>query len=103
LFEDANGLSLSGDHVALEVEAYVDGFAILHGFAAPNTIVVLLKLANVGKAVGLEPRFGLAFSEAIGARNRCAGIVGVLCIDRVVPWPLVGGGILILGDRGAHN
>src|SRR6187455_2462990 len=74
-------ISLLVYDVALEVELDVDLLAALRGGAGPDAVVVLFQVGNVGIAVGLNLRLGLALGEAVCARNWRRRVVGVWRFD----------------------
>src|SRR6185369_721371 len=85
---------LSGDDVALEVQADVYGFSVPHSAASPDTLVVLFQAAHIAVALRLDARLGLTFGKAVRPGDRCPGIVSTLGVDGFVVRPVVSGRIL---------
>jgi hypothetical protein len=85
---------LSGDDVALKIQADVYRFSVPHSGAAPDALVVLFQAANIAEALRLDARLGLTFGEAVSAGDRRPGIISVFAVDGFVVWPVVGGRVL---------
>src|ERR1700758_193878 len=96
----ASALRRGLDDVALVIDADIDCLAVLHCTAAPHSLVVLVEVADVGKAHLLEAGFGLAFGEAItpGNRRGCLAVRGIGAIDYAVLGPIRGRRVLALCD-----
>jgi hypothetical protein len=85
---------LSGDDVALKIQADVYRFSVPHSGAAPDALVVLFQAANIAEALRLDARLGLTFGEAVRAGDRRPGIISALAVDGFVIWSVVGRRIL---------
>src|SRR3954462_14980652 len=69
-FVGRSGRALTRGHVALEVEAYGYGLAVLNGLAAPDALLVLAQFAHAREPVRLDARLRLAFGEAVRSCDR---------------------------------
>ena len=49
------------DYVALEIQAYIDPFSILHGGPAPDALVILFEIRDACITAGFDARFRLTF------------------------------------------
>src|SRR6185312_10467704 len=90
-FSEIVSFVLSGNDVALKIQADIDRFSVPHGGAAPDALIVLFQAANIAKALRLDARLGLTFSETVRAGDRRPGIIPVFAVDGFVVWPVVGG------------
>ena len=77
---------LSGDDVALKIQADVYRFSVPHSGAAPDALVVLFQAANIAEALRLDARLGLTFGEAVRAGDRRPGIISVFAerLDKLI-------------------
>src|SRR3984893_16896479 len=93
-FSEIESFVLSGDDVALKIQADVYRFSVPHSGAAPDALVVLFQAANIAEALRLDPRLGLTFGEAVRSGDRRPRIISVFAVDGFVVWPVVGGRVL---------
>jgi hypothetical protein len=85
---------LSGDDVALKIQADIYRFSVPHSGAAPDALDVLFQAANIAEALRLDARLGLTFGEAVRAGDRRPGIISAFAVDGFVIWSVVGPRIL---------
>src|ERR1700735_4585306 len=95
-FSEIESFVLSGDDVALKIQADVYRFSVPHSGAAPDALIVLFQAANIAEALRLDARLSLAFGEAVRAGNRCPGIISAFAVDGFVIWPVIGGRVFCL-------